>query len=66
MAVVDLKAVELVTTNRVILHAKVVDITVADHPTYAEFELEDPVLAGDSPANIICDATRAEKTSTPA
>lgn len=66
MAVVDIKAVALTVANRVILHAKVIDITIADHPTYAEFELEDPLAAGDTPLTITCDATRAEKTSTPA
>jgi len=65
MAVVDLKSVSLEEGNRVILHAKILDITIDGFPTSAEFELEDPANAGDTLGTITCIATRAEKTSTP-
>jgi len=65
MAVVDLKSVSLSEGNRVIFHAKVLDITIDGFATSAEFEIEDPASAGDTIGTITCVATRCEKTSTP-
>jgi len=62
MPVLDAKGYALQVNDKVILHATVTDITIAEHATSAEFTIE-PKAALDVDPAVTCIATRSEKTS---